>query len=210
VPRGPFDAGLLRRQPAATLLACATRPLGDLRATDGALEVFTALLGEGTRSRLAQALREEGGYTYTAYAGVVRRRAARAFVACAPLAAARADEGLEAFRVTLDGLRRRIPGDAELRRVKALRLARLDDAQEGVANETEAWTEALVLGQQEPRRAREEAEIAAVTAEELGRIARIALRPEGLRWILSGDPAIAAKAVRKNRLGRLLGLPLGR
>ena len=37
-----------------------------------------------------------------------------------------------------------------------------------------------------------------------------ALGPAGLRWIFSGDPSVAARAVRANGLGRLLGLPLAR
>lgn len=207
---GPFEVGLLRRRPASTLLACATRPLTGVRATDGALQVFAALLGGGGRSRLSLALREEGGFTYAAHAAIVRRRAARALVACAPLAAARAEEGLRAFRDALAAVRDRPPGPEELARAKAVRLAALDGGEEDAVREAEAWTEAIALGDPAPRGAREAAEIAATTGEDVRRVAAAALRPDGLRWILSGDPAVAARAVRANGLGRLVALPLER
>lgn len=141
---------------------------------------------------------------------MLRQRAARALVVCAPLAAARAGEGLRAFRATLEALRGGAPTPEELRRAKALRLAALDGTQEDVDGEAAAWTEALALGLRAPRRAEEAAEIERTTAEEVRRIAAAALRPDAIRWIFSGDPAVAARAVRENGLGRLLGLPLDR
>jgi zinc protease len=208
--RGRAEAGFLRRSPASTLVACVTRPLGDVRAADAALDVFAAALGGGGRSRLAVALREDGGHTYVAHARVERRRSARALVACAPLDAARAEEGLRAFRDALAAFRAGPTGAAELARARAFRLAALDDEEEDVAREAAAWVEAIALGPGAPRPEQERADVAAVTAEEVQRIAAAALRPDGLRWILSGDPAVAARAARASGLGRVVALPLDR
>jgi zinc protease len=209
-PRGPFAVGFLRRSPASTLVACVTRPLADVRASDAALDVFAAAFGAGTRSRLALALREEGGHTYVAHAQVARRRAARALVACAPLDAARADEGLRVFRSALERFRAAGPSEAELTRARALRLAALDEDEEDTSREADAWTEAIAIGPGAPRPEAERRDVGAVTAAEVRRIAAVALRPDGLRWILSGDPAVAAEAVRASGLGRLVALPLDR
>lgn len=209
-PRGPFDVALLRRRPAATLVACATRPLGDVRASDGALDVLAAALGAGTRSRLAVALREEGGHTYAAQARIVRRRAARALVACAALDATRAEEGLAAFRGALEVFRDAGPTDGELARARATCLADVDGADEDLGQEAAAWTEAIALGRGAPAPPEARREIASATAAEVRRIAATALRPDGIRWILSGEPAAAERAVRATRLGRLGAPPVAR
>jgi zinc protease len=209
-PRPGAEVGFLRRQPASTLVACVTRPLADVPGSDAAFEVLAAILGEGIRSRLSQALREERGLTYTPHAVLVRRRAARALVACAPLDAARAGEGLGTFRAALEALRAAPPRPEELRRAKALRLAEREEAQDDALRTAEAWLEAIALRGGLPRLEQERAELERVGPDEVRRVAAAALRAESLRWILSGDPAAAARAVQEARLGKLVPLPVGR
>jgi zinc protease len=210
VPAGVQEVAFLRRMPASTLVACVTRPLPDVAGSEAAVEVLAAALGEGMGSRLSLALREAPGLTYTAGAAVVRRRAASALVACAPIAADRAEEGLRLFRATLDGLRAAPLGEAELRRAKALRQASREEAADDLGRAADAWIEAIALRGGAPRLEQERAELERVTAEQVRRVAATVLRPDGLRWVLSGDPAVAARAVQANRLGRLVALQLRR
>jgi hypothetical protein len=41
-------------------------------------------------------------------------------------------------------------------------------------------------------------------------MAATVLRPETLRWVLSGDPPAAARAVQASHLGKLVSLKLAR
>jgi zinc protease len=210
VPRAVQEVAFLRRVPAATLVACVTRPLPDVAGSEAAAEVLAAALGEGMGSRLFVALREVPGLTYTVGATIVRHRAASALVACAPIAADRAEEGLRIFRATLDGLRAAPLSDGELRRAKALRQAWREEAYDDVDRAAEAWIEAIALRGGAPRLDQERAELERVTAEQVRRVAATVLRPDGLRWVLSGEPAAAARAVQANRLGKLMPLRLAR
>jgi zinc protease len=210
VPRAVQEVAFLRRAPASTLVACVTRSLPDVAGSEAAAEVLAAALGEGMGSRLSLALREAPGLTYTAGATVLRHRAASALVACAPIAADRAEEGLRIFRATLDGLRAAPLSEAELRRAKALRQAWREEAYDDVDRAAEAWIEAIGLRGGAPRLEEERAALERVTAEQVRRVAATVLRPETLRWVLSGDPAAAAKAVQANRLGKLVPFRLGR
>ena len=200
---GIRDVVFLRRKPATTLLVCASRPLADVRASDAALEVFAAVLGGGLEGRLPAILRERNTLTYSAWATVLVRRHARAFVACAPLAAARADLGVRLFKETLEGLRTAPPTAAELTRARALHVARLESAHDDLARSTDTWLEATLLGKRGPRLDAERRALDQVTGAEVQAIARTVLRPDTLRWIVSGDPSAAALAIESTRLGRL-------
>jgi len=208
VARGIRDVGLLRRVPASTLFVCATRPLSDVVGSDAALDVLVALLGEGSGSRLAAALRDGGGLTYDASATIVRRRHARAFLACSPLAADRAAQGIRLFREALEGVRAGRPTVEELERARAMLLARIDSVHDDAVGTTGAWVEAIVLGRGVPRRAGERAEIEKVTAEDVRALAAKVLAPDTIHWIASGDPKVAAPAVAETRLGGLRRLAL--
>lgn len=206
---GRAGLGVLRRQPASTLLTCATRPLGGVRASDAALDLLAAHLGEGPASRLAQALRD-GGHTYSVSAGVERRRHGRAFIACSPLAADRAGEGLRAFREALEAVRAAPPTAAELAHARGLVQGDLDASWDDAARIHAAWVDAVALGEDRPRPERRRTELAAVTADELWQVAREVLRPEAVRWVVSGEPAAAERAAQANGLGKPVELSLTR
>lgn len=210
LPAARPEVSFLERKPASTLLVCATRPLGDLRGGDAVLDVLAAALGGGLRSRLGEALREQAGLTYVATAGIVRRRQGRAFVACAPLDAARADAGVALFRSTLEGLRTRPIAGEELERARAIRLAALDAAREDTLGLASAWAEAVAIGRARPIPDEERRALEAVTAADVRRAADALLRPGALRWIASGERATAQRAARVNGLGPLRELALDR
>jgi predicted Zn-dependent peptidase len=209
-PRSRQPVGFLPREPASTLLVCATRALGDLRASDEALEVLAAILGQGAGSRLQTALRERGELTYSASALIVYRRQARALLACSPLQAERASEGLRLFGAALEAMRTGRPGDAEVARARALRLARLEAAWDDALQIRQAWLEAIAMGAERPSLERRRSDLERVTADEVARLAREVLRPAALRWVVSGDRKAAALASEANGLGKPLTLTLGR
>lgn len=209
-PAARAEVGLLRREPASTLLVCATRPLPDVRGQDPALDVLAALLGDGTGSRLNARLRETTGLSYHAGATVVRHRLARAFRACARVAADRGAEGVRTIRAVLDGLRTSPPGDDEVRRARARCLASLDEADDTAAGIAAAWTEALARGEAWPRPAEERAALEQVGPAEVQRLARTVLDPRTLSWILSGERRAATQAAAGGRLGPVVPFKLGR
>lgn len=195
------EPGHLRREPASTLLACATRLVPD-GADDATLDVLAAVIGQGSGSRLMAALREERGLTYGASAQVVRRQRARAFLACSALRADEAVEGLRAFRQVLEAARLAPPGDPELERARALRLAEVEAAGDDVEQLSAAWVEALALGRPAPRLAEERAALERVSAADVQRLGRTVFDPAAVRWILSGDTRVAARAAEAAGLGR--------
>jgi zinc protease len=209
-PPAAAEVVLLRRQPASTLVACASRPLADVPGADAALDVLAAWLGEGSASRLAAVLRDGGGLTYEASAAVVRRRHARAFLACSALAADRAEAGVRLFRETLESARASPPTAAELERARSVLLARLEAAGDDAAGSADLWLEAIALGRPGPLLDREREALARVTASEVHQVARAVLRPDRIRWVFSGDPRVAAAAVGANRLGPLRSFSFAR
>lgn len=206
----PTGVAFIRRQPASMLIACAARPLDGVRASDAELEVLAAVLGKGFRSRLMLSLREREGLTYTASAEVLRYRNARAFLACAPVSGARADEGVRLLRQALEALRASPPGEEEMARARALLEAERQDAIEDADGLARVWVEALARGLAAPRLEQEAAEVERVTAADVQRVARAVFQPDAVRWIFSGDTVPAATAAAANRLGALRPLRLGR
>ncbi len=209
-PPDPAGVTFIRRQPASTLMTCAARNLGGVQASDAELQLLAAVLGGGTRSRLMIALREAQGLTYAAAAELVRYRRARAFLACAPVSGARAEEGVRLLRRELDALRATPPDEQELARARALLEAEQDASLEDAAGLAGLWVDALARGLPAPQLDRERAALERVTALDLQRAARTVFRPDAVQWILSGDTVAAGSAAQANRLGRLRPLVLGR
>jgi predicted Zn-dependent peptidase len=203
LPAGRAEVGFLRREPASTLVACAARPLPDVAGSEGALDVLAAVIGRGSDSQLMVALRQERGLTYGASAQLLRRRRARAFLACSALEAARAEEGLQAFRQALLAARASPPAAEAVERARALLLADLEAGSDDVAQLAGSWVRALVRGHAAPRPAQERADLERVTAADVHRLARALLEPGSLRWILSGDARVAARAAEATGMGRL-------
>ena len=191
----PSEIGYVERKSASTLLTCALRPLPEVSGDDPALEVLTSILGEGFGSRLGMALREENGLTYGANAEIVRRRQASALIACSALHGDKGRQGLQLFRGAFESLRDKPPGEDEVRRAKALRLAEIESAYDDVVSSTRTWLKALTLGYGAPRLDQERAALERVTAKDVQKIARAIFKPKTIRWVVSGDRRIATQAV---------------
>jgi predicted Zn-dependent peptidase len=203
LPKNTGEIGFVERKAASTLLTCALRPLPEVVGDDPALEVLTAILGEGFGSRLGMALREENGLTYGANAEIVRRRQASALIACSALQGEKGREGLQLFRAAFEKLQQSPPTDDELTRAKALRLAEIESSYDDVLSSTHTWLRALGLGYSAPRLEQERAGIEKVTAKDVFRVARAIFRPKTIRWVVSGDRKIATAAVEASHAGRL-------
>ncbi|MGC4117716.1 MAG: pitrilysin family protein [Myxococcales bacterium] len=204
VPTRRPETSFIRRQPAKTLVACASRPLSDLRGSRAALELLTAILGDGVSSRLSVGLREAGGVAYAVDATILQRRHAQAFMSCAWLNAAQSERSLHAFRDALSSVGEHGATEQELVRAKAVHLARLASEADTAQGLSASWVEALSLGQARPPTLEERrAAVEAVTLEEIQRLAKKLLAPESVRWILSGEPEPALKAVEAAQLGKL-------
>ncbi|MBS2026431.1 MAG: insulinase family protein [Deltaproteobacteria bacterium] len=193
---------VLKRTPAQTLAVCAARPLREGRDAMGTLQVLAAILGRGLGSRLSLNLREQHTLTYSTDAAVARRRYANAFLACATLDAAHAEEGVKLFRETLESAARVPPTPQELERAKALLLQDLAAHRDDAAHITEAWLNAILIDDGRPDFDKQAAAISQVTAEQVQAMARKVLAPDTLAWTMSGDPDVAAKAAAADHLGR--------
>jgi zinc protease len=210
LPADTRTVGYLERRSASTLVVCATRPLADVHASDAALDVLAAMLGEGTASRLGTVLRESNGLTYGASAQIVHRRHARALVACSALKGKEAPLGVELFRKVLERAQTAEPTPAELERAKAVRLSELETAYETALDASHTWVEAVAIGTGAPRLEQERAAIEKVTAAEVQKLARSVLSLKTVRWVVSGDKLVASRAIEATGVGRLHKISPGR
>lgn len=197
------EVGFVRRQPASTLIACAARAVKDAGGSGAALEVLAAALGGSGRSRLAAVLRDEHGLTYQANAGVLRRKRAMALMACARLRGDRAEQGVALFRKVLDEARAGSLTLEEVQRAKASLVAEAESGFDSAQSTAELWLEALSEGSGAPQVEQQIADLERVTVEEVHSLARTALAPDGLRWVLSGEQASVTAAVEGNRMGAM-------
>lgn len=195
------DVGFVRRQPASTLIACAARAVKD--GSGAALDVLAAVLGRSGQGRLAAALRDEHGLTYQADAWVLRRKRARALIACARLRADRSEQGIGLFRKVLEEVRAGPLSQEEIQRAKAALIAEAESGFDGAQASAELWLEAISTGAGAPRVEQTVADLEKVTAEGVQSLARAALAPEALRWVLSGEQGSVAAALGGNAMGAL-------
>lgn len=203
LPRNGDEIGFLDRHAASTLFTCATRPLPEVAGNDATLRVLVAMLGQGFGHRLNASLREASGFTYGAYAEIVRRKQASALLACAALQGSSADQGVKQFRAVLQQMRERPPAEEELRRARALLEAELDASWEDVNRITATWLEAIRLGTGAPRLDEERAGLEKVTARDVQKLAQKIFRLETFRWVVSGERKAAAQAFEAPGLGKL-------
>jgi zinc protease len=203
LPHDSRQIQYLARPTASTLMTCATRPLPEVAPTNAALRVLVAVLGEGLSSRLAQALRNDHGFTYDASAHVVRRRQASALIACSALDSSRAAEGAKIFREVLASLKSKSPTDEEIAHAKGVVLARLDASMDDVGRSLDTWLTAIAYGDGAPHLEQERAAVQAVPAAEVRALSAKLFNLPSFRWVVSGDKAAAVKAFETSGLGKL-------
>jgi zinc protease len=187
------------RQPARTTALCAARPLTDVDASNGAIAVLAELVGS---QRLNEALREGPGLTYSASAGSVRHRKARAFLICTRLPTKDTVAGLRIFMSTLSKLQQTPVTEAEVERAKAVIISQLQGGYDDIASSTQTWLAALDVNETPALPARI-AEVRSVTAAQISGLAAKVLAAETLQLVLSGDSWQIGQAISANKLGKV-------
>jgi predicted Zn-dependent peptidase len=124
-PRGAERTTIyLIDKPGATQSSFRLGHLGVPRSTSDyfSLVVLNTVLGGSFTARLMQNLRENHGYTYSAYSGFAFRRFAGPFVSQAEVVAAKSDSALIEFMKELRGIREPVPDDELLKAKRYLQL----------------------------------------------------------------------------------------
>jgi zinc protease len=152
-----------------------------------ALEVLNTILGGAFTSRLNQNLRETHSYTYGAFSQFVPRRLTGAFVALASVVTAKTDSSLIEFLKELRRIRDEPVPAAELVKAKAYLTLGLPGEFETTFGAAARWRELLAYGLPLDYYDRYVDHIAAVTAEDVQRVARQYIDPEHFDIVIVGD-----------------------
>lgn len=137
-----------------------------------AVDILTAVLGDGMGSRLFQEIRERRGLAYSVDVGSSHLRDTGAMVVYAGVPPEKAEEALAAIIEQLDRIRRRRVTDAELARAKEYTKGRLLLGLETPASNA-GWIGSQVVQDLEIILPEEwSARLEAVTAEDVRRVAR--------------------------------------
>ncbi len=171
--------------------------VGVPRSTDDyyALQVLNTVLGGAFTSRLNNNLRETNGYTYGAGSSFAMRREAGPFVARAEIVAAKSDSALLEFMKELAAIRERVPDD-ELAKAKQYLQLGLPSSFETTQDISAALSALALYGIPLTQPEEEVARIAAVTAEDVQRVARRYLDPARMAIVIVGDAAAIEASLR--------------
>ncbi len=137
-----------------------------------AVDIMTAVLGDGMASRLFQEIRERRGLAYSVDASSSHLRDTGSFVVYAGVPPEKADEALAAIIEQLDRIRRRLVSDAELARAKEYTKGRLLLGLETPAANAGWIGSQVVQGLEIILPEQWAASLDAVTAEDVRRVAR--------------------------------------
>jgi predicted Zn-dependent peptidase len=152
-----------------------------------ALEVLNTILGGAFTSRLNQNLRETHSYTYGAFSQFVPRRLTGAFVALASVVTAKTDSSLIEFLKELRRIRDEPVPAAELAKAKAYLTLGLPGEFETTAGAAARLRELLAYSLPLDYYDRYVDHIAAVTGEDVQRVARQYIDPEHFDIVVVGD-----------------------
>lgn len=189
-------------QPTAQLMTiCATRPVPDPSVPDAPLDVLAAVVGRGLRGRLSDRLRGDAGMVYSASAFVLRRRHARAFLACTRTPAEETEETLRRILSVLEEAGSTPPTPAELMRAKALLASDVETERTDIRSILAAEVETLGLGGR-PSPSQRLTAITSVSATDVRDVAKEVLDPKRIRLVLAGRSQPARAATARLRLGR--------
>ena len=151
-----------------------------------AVDIMTAILGDGMGSRLFQEIREKRGLAYSVDASSSHLRDTGAFVVYAGVAPERAQEALQAIIGELDRIRRRLVNKGELARAKEYTKGRLLLGLETPAANA-GWIGSQVAENLEVMTPEEWiARLEAVTAEDVRRVAHMLFDGAAPRLALVG------------------------
>lgn len=165
-----------------------------------ALRVMNTVLGEAFTSRLNTNLREEHGYAYGASSRFDMRRTAGAFYAAAGVQTDKTADALKEFFVELTRIHERLtPGELEkAKNYLALQLPRNFETQRAAAG---ALAQAYVYDLPPDYYDTYGRRVAAVTADEVKRVADKYIQPDKFAVVIIGDRKTIDASVRALNLG---------
>jgi zinc protease len=215
-PASPRTTVYLIDKPGAAQSSFRIGAVGVPRSTEDffAIMVMNTILGGSFTSRLNQNLRETRGYTYGAGSGFAMRRAAGPFTARGEIVSAKTDSALIEFMNELRAIRDTIPAD-ELQRARQylqLQLPGEFETTRGIASQLVPLAlYDLPLDFYDSYIQR----IAAVTREDVARVARRYVDPERMAVVIVGDrasiePGLRALGVAEVQLRDPDGRPIRR
>jgi predicted Zn-dependent peptidase len=164
------------------------------------LLVMNTILGGSFTSRLNQKLREEKGYTYGAFSGFDFRPQPGPFVAQADVQTAVTDSALVEFMNELRAILGPVPGD-ELQRAKNYVALGFPQNFETVSSTAGMMTELALFDLPLDSFESFIDEVMAVSAEDVGRVARQYLDPDRVAIIVVGDRSVIEPGIRALDLG---------
>jgi len=160
------------------------------------IQVMNTILGGSFASRLNMNLREKNGYTYGASSGFDMRASAGPFVATAGVQTDKTSEALKEFFNELNGILKPVPAD-ELKRAKNYVSLRFPSGFESTVDISRRLEDAIVYHLPDDYFAKYVANIEAVTAADVLRVAQKYVHPDRSVVVITGDrkviePGIAA------------------
>lgn len=158
--------------------------------------VMNQVLGAGASSRVFMNLREEKGYTYGAYTRMNAKRLLGDFEATAEVRTAVTGDSLKEFFYELDRIRTEKVGEDELADAKNFLTGVFPiraETQEGLTN---LLVNQYLYGLDEDYLQTYREKVAAVTAEDVHRVAQKHVRPDEMAIVVVGDAAEVLPQVR--------------
>jgi predicted Zn-dependent peptidase len=171
------------------------------------IQVMNTILGGSFTSRLNNNLREQHGYTYGASSGFDMRAAPGPFFAAAGVQTDKTMESLKEFFNELNAIRQPVPAD-ELMRAKNYIALRYPSAFESTSDISRRLEDAILYRLPDDYFAKYVANIEAVTAADVQRVAQKYIVPERLAVVVVGDRKVIEPGIRSLNLGAVKALTI--
>lgn len=170
------------------------------------VQVMNTVLGGSFTSRLNMNLREKNGYTYGASSSFDMRAAAGPFSAAAGVQTDKTSEALKEFFSELNAIRQPVPAD-ELSRARNYVALRFPSGFESTGDISRRLEDAIVYRLPEDYFSKYVANIEAVTAADVQRVAQKYVVPDRVVIVVVGDRKAIEPGIRALNLGTIT--PLG-
>jgi zinc protease len=171
------------------------------------LQVMNTILGGSFGSRLNQNLREKNGYTYGASSGFDMRTEAGPFVATAGVQTDKTAEALREFFNELTGILKTVPAD-ELARSKNYVSLRYPSGFETTVDISRRLEDAIVYRLPDDYFAKYVANIEAITAADVQRVAQKYVHPDRAAVVVVGDRKVIEPGIAGLKLGTIKELTI--
>ncbi|OFV91047.1 MAG: hypothetical protein A3H95_00400 [Acidobacteria bacterium RIFCSPLOWO2_02_FULL_64_15] len=166
------------------------------------IQVMNTILGGSFSSRLNLNLRERNGYTYGASSSFDMRLSAGPFAAAAGVQTDKTSEALKEFINELNAIARSVPDD-ELRRAKNYVALRYPANFESTGDISRQLENMLVYRLPEDYFSNYVANVEAVTAADVLRVARRYIQPNRFAFVITGDRQVIEPGIAALKLGEI-------